>query len=104
MSFDLAKLAPLLDALPATHRPAGTLQIMDAAHAFEPNPTVPSAQNASVMLTGYAYELIAFAGVVQNGAQPLASISDARKALELIDEIYRQGGGVIEPGKKASVW
>ena len=71
---------------------------------WEPNPTVPSAQNASVMLTGYAHELIAFADVVQNGAQPLATITDARKALELIDEIYRQGGGVIEAGKTASVW
>jgi predicted dehydrogenase len=71
---------------------------------WEPNPTVPSAQNASVMLTGYAHELIAFADVVQSGAQPQATISDARKALELIDEIYRQGGGVLEPGKKAAVW
>jgi predicted dehydrogenase len=74
------------------------------AEHWEPNPTVPSAQNASVMLTGYGYELMHFSDIVRNGGTPLATISDARKALELIDEIYRQGGGVIEPGKKAAVW
>ncbi len=31
-------------------------------------------------------------------------IGDARRALELIDEIYRQGGGVLEPGKTAAAW
>lgn len=71
---------------------------------WEPNPTVPSAQNASVMLTGYAYELIDFAEVVRTGKPPQVTLTDARRALELIDEIYKQGGGVIEPGKKAGAW
>lgn len=74
------------------------------SECWEPNPTVPSAQNTSVMLTGYAQELIHFAEVVRNGAPPQATITDARRALELIDEIYRQGGGVLEPGKKAAAW
>lgn len=71
---------------------------------WEPNPTVPSAANASVMLTGYAYELIHFCDVVREGIAPQVTISDARRALELMDEIYRAGGGVIEPGKKAGAW
>ena len=71
---------------------------------WEPNPTVPSAQNASVMLTGYAYELIHFCNVVRAGIAPQVTIGDARRTLELIDEIYRAGGGVIEPGKKAGAW
>lgn len=71
---------------------------------WEPNPTVPSAQNASVMLTGYAYELIHFCDVVREHITPQATITDARRALELIDDIYRAGGGIIEPGKKADAW
>ncbi|MEP7200061.1 MAG: Gfo/Idh/MocA family oxidoreductase [Chloroflexota bacterium] len=75
-----------------------------ASECWEPNPTVPSAQNSSVMLTGYAHELIHFADVVREGIAPQVTIGDARRALELIDEIYRQGGGVLEPGKKAAAW
>ncbi|MBI4790617.1 MAG: Gfo/Idh/MocA family oxidoreductase [Chloroflexi bacterium] len=75
-----------------------------AGEYWEPNPTVPSAQNASVMLTGYAYELIHFADVVRDGILPQVTIADARRALELADEVYRQGGGALEPGKRASAW
>ena len=75
-----------------------------ACETWEPNPTVPSAQNASVMLTGYAYELIHFCDVVRERIAPQATITDARRALELIDDIYRAGGGVIEPGKQAGAW
>lgn len=74
------------------------------SECWEPNPTVPSVQNASVMLTGYAYELVHFTEVVRDGVLPQVTIADARRALELIDEIYRQGGGVLEPGKKAAAW
>lgn len=71
---------------------------------WEPNHTVPSAANASVMFTGYAHELIHFAQVVREGIPPEATITDARRALELIDEIYRQGGGVLSADTKAAVW
>lgn len=74
------------------------------SECWEPNHTVPSAQSASVMLTGYAHELIHFTEVVRDGVAPQVTISDARRALELIDEIYRQGGGVLAPGQKAQVW
>jgi len=71
---------------------------------WEPNFTVPIERNSSLILTGYASQLIHFAEVVRDGVTPQVTISDARRALELIDEIYVKGGGVLEPGKKAAAW
>jgi myo-inositol 2-dehydrogenase/D-chiro-inositol 1-dehydrogenase len=71
---------------------------------WEPNYTVPSDQNQSFLLTGYANELQHFVDVVRDGTQPLVTIHDARRVLELIDEIYIKGGGILEPGRKAKVW
>lgn len=42
MTLDLARAAALLGRLPAEARPAGGLQLVDAAAPFEPNPTVPT--------------------------------------------------------------
>jgi predicted dehydrogenase len=71
---------------------------------WEPNFTVPSDANQTVMVTGYARELQHFAEVVRDGAEPRATIADAQRALELIDDIYRAGGGVLEPGQQAQEW
>lgn len=71
---------------------------------WEPNWTVPSNTNQSLLQTGYANELIEFARVIIEGVAPQVTISDARRALELVDEVYVKGGGVLEPGKQAQAW
>jgi predicted dehydrogenase len=72
--------------------------------AWEPNFTVPSDANQTLMLTGYARELQHFVEVVRDGAPPRATIEDAQRALELIDDIYRAGGGLLAPGQRAQEW
>lgn len=72
--------------------------------AWEPNFTVPADRNNSLVLMGYAAELAHFAEVAKGGAAPLATLTDARRALELIDAIYVAGGGVLDPGKTAGAW
>lgn len=57
---------------------------------WEPNFTVPADRNNSLVLAGYAGQFSHFVDVVLNGAAPRASISDARRALELVDDIRRQ--------------
>jgi predicted dehydrogenase len=56
---------------------------------WEPNFTVPADRNSSLVLTGYAGQLSHFVDVVLRGVTPRASISDARRALELVDDIRR---------------
>jgi tetrapyrrole methylase family protein/MazG family protein len=48
LSLDIARAAALLDALPAQYQRDGAIQIMVAANAFEPNPTV------STLVVGFA--------------------------------------------------
>lgn len=57
---------------------------------WEPNFTVPADRNNSLVLAGYAGQFLHFVDVVLNGVAPRASISDARRVLELIDDIRRQ--------------
>ena len=57
---------------------------------WEPNFTVPADRNHTLVLAGYAGQFSHFAEVVLDGVAPKASISDARLALELIDDIRRQ--------------
>ena len=59
---------------------------------WEPNFTVPTERNHSLVLAGYAGQFSHFAEVVRNGVAQRATIADARKALELVDEIRRQTG------------
>ena len=56
---------------------------------WEPNFTVPVDRNHSLVLTGYAGQLIHFAEVVREGILPQVTIADARRALELLEEIQR---------------
>jgi tetrapyrrole methylase family protein/MazG family protein len=42
LTIDLASIGRLLKGVPAEMQPTGAIQVMDAAHAFEPNPTVPT--------------------------------------------------------------
>jgi predicted dehydrogenase len=72
--------------------------------AWEPNFTVPADRNNSLLLMGYAAELAHFAEVAKGAVAPLATLTDARRALELIDQIYVAGGGVLDPGKTAGAW
>lgn len=72
--------------------------------SWEPNYTVPSDANQTLTLSGYARELQHFAEVVRDGISPRATIDDARRALELIDDIFRAGGGTLEPGRRADEW
>mgnify|MGYP002682809254 CR=1 FL=1 len=72
--------------------------------AWEPNFTVPADRNNSLLLMGYAAELAHFAEVARGAAAPLATLTDARRALELIDQIYIAGGGMLDPGKTAGAW
>lgn len=72
--------------------------------AWEPNYTVPSDANQTLTLTGYARELQHFAEVVRDGVPPRATIDDARRALELVDEIFVGGGGTLEPSRRAAAW
>ncbi len=72
--------------------------------SWEPNYTVPSDANQTLMLTGYARELQHFAEIVRDGASPRATIEDAQRALALIDDIYRAGGGTLAPGQRAEEW
>lgn len=74
------------------------------SECWEPNWTVPSNTNQSLVQTGYANELIEFAKVVMEGATPQVTIADARRALELIDDVYRAGGQALEQGKQAQAW
>jgi len=54
---------------------------------WEPNFTVPVDRNHSLVLTGYAGQLIHFADVVRDGVTPQVTITDARRALELVEEL-----------------
>lgn len=72
--------------------------------SWEPNLTVPSDANQTLSLTGYARELQHFAEVVRDGVDPRATIEDAQRALELIDEIYVAGGGTLDPSRRAGEW
>jgi predicted dehydrogenase len=56
---------------------------------WEPNFTVPADRNNSLVLAGYAGQFSHFVDVVLNGVAPRASILDAQRALELIDDIRR---------------
>ena len=56
---------------------------------WEPNFTVPVDRNHSLVLTGYTGQLIHFAEVVREGITPLVTVADARRALELLEEIQR---------------
>jgi len=56
---------------------------------WEPNFTVPVDRNHSLVLTGYAGQLCHFAAVVRDGIPPQVSIADARRALEVVEEIQR---------------
>lgn len=71
---------------------------------WEPNFTVPSDANQTLSLTGYARELQHFAEVVRDGTNPRVTIVDALRALELIDDIYRAGGGTVDPERRAGAW
>jgi tetrapyrrole methylase family protein/MazG family protein len=42
MTLDFARIGALLERLPADVRPTGTLQLLDVAAPYEPNPTVPT--------------------------------------------------------------
>lgn len=55
---------------------------------WEPNFTVPVERNHSLVLTGYVGQIAHFAEVVRDGLAPMVSIADARRALELIEELY----------------
>ncbi|MCX7176519.1 MAG: Gfo/Idh/MocA family oxidoreductase [Proteobacteria bacterium] len=54
---------------------------------WEPNFTVPVDRNHSLVLTGYAGQLSHFADVVRDGVAPMVTITDARRALELVEEL-----------------
>ncbi len=71
---------------------------------WEPNYTVPIDANQTLMLTGYAHQLQHFAEVLRKETKPKVTISDSRRALELIDQIYLAAGGSFDPQQKASVW
>lgn len=71
---------------------------------WEPNYTVPTDANQTLSLTGYARELQHFAEVVRDGAQPRATIDDAARALELIDELYERSGCALVEGQGARDW
>lgn len=71
---------------------------------WEPNYTVPSDANQTLALTGYSRELQHFAEVVRDGVNPRVTIEDAHRALGLIDEIYRAGGGTVAPSQRAREW
>lgn len=72
--------------------------------SWEPNYTVPSDANQTLMLSGYAYQLQHFAEVVRGEVSPKVTIGDGRKALELIDRIYQAAGGVLQASQRASAW
>lgn len=57
---------------------------------WEPNFTVPAERNHSLVFAGYAGQFSHFADVVMDGVAPRANITDARRALELIETIRRQ--------------
>lgn len=67
------------------YRPADGL-----ASGWEPNFTVPAERNHSLVLAGYAGQFCHFADVVRGQATPASTMTDARRALEIIDEIRRQ--------------
>jgi predicted dehydrogenase len=56
---------------------------------WEPNFTVPADRNNSLVLAGYAGQFSHFVDVVLKGVTPRAGISDARRALALIEDIQR---------------
>jgi myo-inositol 2-dehydrogenase/D-chiro-inositol 1-dehydrogenase len=56
---------------------------------WEPNFTVPADRNNSLVLVGYVGQFSHFVDVVLKGVTPRANISDARRALELCDDIRR---------------
>ncbi|MCX7173840.1 MAG: Gfo/Idh/MocA family oxidoreductase [Proteobacteria bacterium] len=60
---------------------------------WEPNFTVPVDRNHSLVLTGYAGQLRHFAEVVSTGVTPHVTITDARRALELLEEIQHIARG-----------
>lgn len=64
--------------------------------SWEPNFTVPIDVNQTLSIAGYAVELQHFADVVRGRARPRATIDDAVRALEVIDEIYVAAGGVTD--------
>ena len=57
--------------------------------SWEPNFTVPVDRNHSLVLTGYAGQLIHFAEAVRDGTVPQVTIADARRALQLLEDIQR---------------
>lgn len=54
---------------------------------WEPNFTVPVERNHTLVLTGYVGQLAHFAEVVRDGLAPAVTITDARRALELVEEL-----------------
>ncbi len=71
---------------------------------WEPNFTVPTDANQTLMLTGYAYQLQHFAEVVRDKVTPRVTIRDSRKALDLIDRIYVAAGGTLGSDQRARAW
>jgi myo-inositol 2-dehydrogenase/D-chiro-inositol 1-dehydrogenase len=87
----------------AHYRPDGEIS------AWEPGLSIPSDENQSLFLAGYAGELQSFARAIREGTPVQANIDDARAALRIIkqiepDEAYVKGPVEFPHWRSENYW
>ncbi len=63
---------------------------------WQPNFTVPTAENQSLFLNGYVYEIRHFAQTVLRSQPPSPDIYDGHQALKLVEALEKNEGKVIQ--------